>query len=183
MTASAAFGALISESLARTDQPVLTWAMLPVAGALEGACLGAAQALVVRGIVPDVTVWRWTAWTSAGMGLGWIVASLATFGGAEVASVALTAAASGLLLGIVLGAMQGRLLRRSRAAGAWTIANGLGWAGALAISALGAQHISAGEWTLELFGIVALTGTAAGAAAALVTGVTLLGLRPVAPDP
>lgn len=91
-------------------------------GLLAGAILGAAQwlALKPRGVPPS-----WIALTSAAMGIGLLLAALATDAGTSVADVVLT----GVIAGGTVGAAQSFVLGAgTRAAVAWTGGCAAAWA-------------------------------------------------------
>jgi len=78
-------------------------ALMIVAGALEGACLGAMQHVVLRRVLPGVRAVDWIAATSVGFAAGWLVGALASFlePSAEPGPVVVVGLA--LLTGLMLG--------------------------------------------------------------------------------
>jgi hypothetical protein len=55
---------------------IVRFGVLPLAGLVEGAALGLAQAAVLRGRLPDFRPRRWVVATSLGAGLAWVVGML-----------------------------------------------------------------------------------------------------------
>lgn len=159
----------------RPDEVALT---LVVAGGLvEGTALGTLQATVLGRTFPRLRRARYVAATVVVAGLGWAAASAPGVLGEDdgstpgIALVLLGAAALGLAMGAVLGAVQSLALRGAvRHPWRWTGANAAAWPFAMALIFLGATAPGA-SWPagqVVLLGVA--TGAVAGAALGLVTG-------------
>lgn len=109
-----------------------TLALASAAGAIEGACLGAAQGLVLRRSWPRLRVGAWARATMVGGALAWALGMTAGSHGPGAMPplwvVGIVMIASGLVFGGILGAAQAVVLRRhARGAGRWIAANAVGW--------------------------------------------------------
>jgi hypothetical protein len=182
-TVAETFGMAVSAGSARAAGELGTLAglLLVLAGGLaEGTALGLLQGSVLR----DRLGGRRTGWVLATVlvaGLGWAAGSAPaalsgddTGGGPALALVLLGAAAIGLLMGAVLGAVQATVLRHHvRHPWRWSTANACGWAVAMPVVFLGATTAGAGWPWPVVVGYGAATGAVAGAALGAVTGAWL----------
>jgi hypothetical protein len=163
------------------DPPLLT--ALVLAGAVEGALLGGAQAHVLHRWLPQLDVRRWVLLTSLAAAFAWLLGMGAsvtadTWSGWPVAGV--TAAAAVLapaLLGSIGAAQWLELRRHLERAGRWIAVTALAWLLGLGVFFAIAPPL----WQPGQPGpVVALVGLLAGVAMAvtmaLVTGVGLLRL-------
>jgi len=141
VVAGVSYGALIQFGEPTSALALLGFAALAVAlGAVEGAVVGHAQAVVLRRRLPRLR--SWVAATIVGSVIAWTLGVLpSTLGGllsagrtelpAEMpdALQLLLAVPMGLLAGTILSLPQWRILRRSvSGAGWWVPANALAWA-------------------------------------------------------
>lgn len=172
----AAVGAVAADS--EVFVPVLL-----AAGALEGAVLGASQAMVLRRILPPINSAAWIALTSAGAVVAYAI-GLAPSTFAEVwtgwpwpAQALVAALLTVALLGCI-GAAQWLLLRRHlRASGWWIVGTAVGWLVGLGVFLAVAPplwHEGQPVGTAILIGVAA--GVLMAAAMATVTGLTLVAL-------
>ena len=165
---------IVATVYAALDRGVLHWVEIWVlaAGAAEGVCLGAAQAVFLRKAAFSPLAWIALTVLAAATGYG-----LSLVGGAGTASSAsaeepslplllILGAAMGLAMGALLGLPQWVGARKQIAPIPWIAANALGWAPAMAVIMLAATSVER-EWPL---GMVALVGAGAGAAAGLFVG-------------
>ena len=144
------------------------------AGAIEGACLGAAQWLALRHEIPAV---RWVAWmlaTSTGMALGWWAgALLSRFEPAAQPGPALVVAvgaATGAALGLVLGLLQALVLRRHGIRPApYVLLSALAWTLGMAVSFVGAALVPPGDWDARALVLGLATGAAVGTVVGAIT--------------
>ncbi len=139
------------------------------AGAWEGLCLGAAQALILRAL--SVRPGSWIALTvfaaAAGYGLSLVGGAGGAAGSAPSLGVMLgLGAALGAVMGALMGATQWIAARGKLAFFPWIGANALGWAPAMAVIMLAATSVP-GSWPLYC---IALAGAGAGAIAGLLVG-------------
>lgn len=149
-----------------------------LAGTIEGACLGAGQWRVLRGVVPAVGPSAWIAATATGGALAWILGMSA---GPHVPSPlpapwigALVLVLSGLVLGAILGGAQAIVLhRRSGPSARWVIANAVGWMLGLLCVYAGMTLVPDGDLTAGGLAILGLSGAAMAVAPALATGLVL----------
>ncbi|MBA2953708.1 DUF385 domain-containing protein [Nocardioides sp. MAH-18] len=146
-------------------------------GLVEGTALGGLQATVLGRAFPRLRRLRYAAATVLVAGLGWAAASApgVLSGGAAdtppLALVLLGAAALGLVMGAVLGAVQALALRGAvRHPGRWVGANAAAWPLAMTLIFAGATTPGAAwsTWSVVLLGVV--TGAVAGTGLGLVTG-------------
>ncbi len=155
----------------------LAIALQALAGVIIGACLGAAQAPVVRRAYPDLPAAAWIGMTAAA---GYLVALLTNLIFSLLAQYAgsipipvfilLGASVKGIASGLLYGAAQGRVLGRSgvECAG-WTRVVTVGWMlGALLGSMRWMLGLSGGDVSSLLLGGV-LGGAVEGLALGLVT--------------
>jgi len=165
--------AVVATTYAAVDRGLLAGGALPIlaAGAWEGACLGCAQAFVLRRF--HVAASRWIGLTLAGAVLGY---GLSLLGGAgqggeaqaepSLAMMALLGAGLGIVMGAIMGALQALAGRGQLQARRWIAASMAGWAPAMAALMLGAGSVDA---SFSLAGI-ALAGAVSGAVAGLALG-------------
>jgi hypothetical protein len=151
---------------------------LTLAGSLEGAALGYAQARVVTGVLPGLSMRRWILATALGAALAWLAgmggsAAIGAFG-----TAALFLAVPGFALGLpAMGFLQWRTLRdvlpRS---GRWVPVTTGAWLVGVPIPVL-ALGLVPDDWPEAARAVVAvLAAVAMGATVALLTGTTLLHL-------
>ncbi|MBB1253872.1 hypothetical protein H3146_10925 [Streptomyces sp. OF3] len=187
------FPAVVAVALPGVSPPALAGALL-VAGAVEGAVLGAAQAHVLRRALPSVEGVRWIAATAVAALFAWALALTPTVvpggvGGWPAAVLVPAAVVAGLALLLSVGVAQWWVLRpHVPRAWLWIPANAVAWSAGLAMFAL----VSTPLWR-EGQGpvLVALIGVGAGlvmaATFAAVTGWALVRLlrraRQGAPEP
>jgi hypothetical protein len=161
--------------------PAAPWIL--AAGALEGLCVGAAQAVILRQIGIRPLTWIALTVLAAAGGYG-----LSLVGGAGEAGEGPEPNLAMLLgLGGAMGAVMGVVMGAAQLAGAagrlaplrWIGANALGWAPAMAIIMVAATSVQ-GSW--PLYGI-ALAGAGAGAMAGLLVGAATLLALPLSLDP
>lgn len=176
--APALMGAIVGHAAA----PV-AWGALVGAGVVEGAVLGACQAVVLARAVPGVRRRAWIVATASGAGIAWFIGIAPSslhglWSGWPAAVVAVAAAACGMALLCALGVMQWLVLRGHLArAGRWIPATALGWClGLLVFTAIATPLWHEGQSTA---GIVAV-GVAAAVAMAAVVGVVTSRLLPAA---
>lgn len=150
-------------------------------GAIEGACLGIAQGLVLRRVWPALRVGAWAAATMVGGALAWALGMVAgSHGPGEVPApwvVGLVLVGSGLVFGGILGAAQAVVLRRHcDGARRWIGANAVGWMiGLLFVYAGIALTPEPGVSALNVV-VMASSGAAMALTPALLTGWTLRSL-------
>jgi hypothetical protein len=106
---------------------------LLLAGAVEGAFLGAAQAHVLRRALPSLSSRAWVAVTSAAAVVAWLIGLTPVVGGGLLAELAvpigvIAAAVLGSLLLLSIGAAQWTVLRNHVAgAGRWIAVTAVAW--------------------------------------------------------
>jgi hypothetical protein len=165
--------ALVACAYAAVDRGLVATApAILAAGAWEGLCLGAGQALVLARI--GLSPLRWTGLTVAGAVLGY---GLSLLGGAgqggdagpepSIALMALMGAGLGVVMGAMMGAVQALGAGQRLRTGRWILANMAGWAPAMAAIMLGAGSV---DRSFTMAGI-ALTGAGSGAVAGLALGI------------
>ena len=175
-----AFGiAVVATTYSAVDRELLAPAAPWIlgAGAWEGLCLGAAQALILRGL--GVRPLIWTALTVFAAAAGYGLSLLGGAGGAGEGSAPALAmlvglgAAMGAVMGALMGAIQWVGSRGKLAVLPWIGANALGWAPAMAVIMIAATSVP-GAWPLYS---ITLAGAGAGAMAGLLVGAaTMLAL-------
>jgi hypothetical protein len=142
------------------------------AGAWEGLCLGAAQALILRGfgVRPSLWVLLTVLGALAGYALSLVGGAGAggAAGGGEPSTVLLLGlgAAMGVAMGMLMGVLQWVAARDTIALFPWVGANAVGWAPAMATIMLAATSVDR-AWPLH---VITLVGAAAGAIAGLFVG-------------
>jgi hypothetical protein len=147
-------------------------------GLVEGTALGALQATVLGRAFPRLRRLRYAVATVLVAGLGWAAASapgvLGSRGADTTPSLALVllgAAALGLVMGAVLGAVQALALRGAvRHPWRWVGANAAAWPLAMTLIFVGATTPGTTwpTWSVVLLGVA--TGAVAGTGLGLVTG-------------
>lgn len=151
-------------------------ALMIVAGALEGACLGAAQWTVLRRWRPDVPATAWIAATSVGFAGGWLLGALSSYlepAEPRLAIVLAFAALTGVFLGVAVGLAQAVVLwKHGVAVGRWLGLTVLAWGLALPVSYAGLSLLPA-SWNALALAIGLATGAAVGAVVGAVTGAGL----------
>ncbi|GAA0262328.1 hypothetical protein GCM10010492_74250 [Saccharothrix mutabilis subsp. mutabilis] len=153
---------------------------LVLAGCVEGAVLGAAQAHVLRRVVRGFDARAWVVATVLGAGFTWSVAMTAVALGERAARWPLpllvaVAVVAGLPALVAIGFTQWLVLRRSvpRSAG-WIWANGLAWAAALTVFAAFTTPLwRPGQATATVVLVGAAGGVLMAATMAAVTGLAL----------
>jgi len=142
-------------------------ALMVAAGAIEGTCVGVAQWLVLRRVLRGVAGVPWVGATAGGLAIAWTLGALASAvepAAPSTGAVFGFAAASGLVVGVSVGLLQGLVLRRRHLVwGHWVLFNALGWLGAMVVSFLGASGLSPGAYDAGSLALGLMTGAAAGA--------------------
>ena len=172
--------AVVATTYAAIDRghlsPAAAW--IVGAGAWEGLCLGAVQALILRAL--GVRSGIWIALTvlaaAAGYGLSLIGGAGGAGEGSEPAPLVLIAlgAAMGAVMGALMGAVQWIGAHGKLAFLPWIGANALGWAPAMAVIMIAATSVL-GSWPLYC---IALSGAGAGAIAGLLVGAATMLVLP-----
>jgi len=148
--------------------PWLLRGLMVFAGFFEGACVGGAQAAILRQRFPELSAPKFTVATGVGMALGWALGSFVAGGSDDFLSpnlgtMLVFALASGVGLGAILGTAQAMLLRHhTRAARRWIVANVIGWALAMVISYFGTNAMPGGAYGPGALGVLLVTGAAMG---------------------
>jgi hypothetical protein len=163
--------------------PAVVVGTLLAAGAVEGAVLGGAQALVLRRVLPGFSVRRWVLATSVAATLAWAIGVIpmlagdALIGLPAAALIAIATVLGGALL-LTIGTAQWLVLRRYlRRSGSWIAATALAWLGGLAVFAVIASPLwQPGQPVWLVAAIGALAGLAMAAVASAVTGFALVRL-------
>ena len=157
-------------------------------GLVEGSAVGLVQAHFLASWLPTFRKRRYVEVTALAAAVGWYLGMLpsvlvsllgsadktvdaGTSGGPSTAAMALVGVVVGAVMGSAFGGAQAWVLVASVARpGRWVIANGVGWAGAMAIIFAGASGPS-GPWPWQqLMVLGAATGLAAGLVIGGVTG-------------
>lgn len=175
--------AIVATAYAALDRGVLTDTtnVILTAGAWEGLALGTAQAFVLRRL--GVDPFSWIVLTVAGAVTGYGLSIIGGAGSGEESPgaaepalwlMALLGAGLGVVMGLLMGGLQGLAFRGIVTIRRWALANAVGWAPAMAVIII-AAGLPGYAWPLPA---VALLGTASGAIAGLCVGaVTALALR------
>ncbi len=177
LVAAGALNAVLAPRLAaRGAEPWVLFGLMVVAGAIEGACVGAAQWLALRRALPRVRFVEWTLATSMGFAAGWLVGALAAgvepAGEPGAAALVGIAAVSGLLLGAAVGLGQALVLWRwTPRPGRWVGLNAAAWTIGMVVSFLGARVLPAGPYDLGSVALGIATGAGVGVAVGAVTGI------------
>lgn len=159
-------------------------AVFLLAGLLEGTCLGAAQAWVLRRYLPNAIAWIPA--TAGGAllcwGLGMLPSTLMPMlsDGNEpmpepgLGVVMLAAIAMGFALGALLGFVQWFVLKRHlRRAWRWIYGSAIAWALALPLSFIGPSLVQPGDSMGRIVGLAVLSGGGMGAIAGGIGGLAL----------
>ncbi|SPL98875.1 unnamed protein product [[Actinomadura] parvosata subsp. kistnae] len=162
--------------------PLLQGAAIVMAGAVEGAILGLAQAYVLRAALPVIPTRAWVRATAAGAVIAWTVGLLPVVLGERILR---WPPAVLVLLGLTLlgsmGLLQARLLRgQVRKAWRWAVASAGSWLVALGAFALVTTPLwQEGQpgWLVVAIGV--LGGAVMAATAAALTGAAIVCLLPV----
>jgi hypothetical protein len=175
-TAEAAGIAVVATTYAAIDRGLVAHeaAAVLLAGGIEGLCLGAAQARVLRRL--GARAGLWVALTVLGAGLGYGLSLLGRTGAPEEAGpepglwlMALAGAGIGIGMGAVMGAVQAPALPRGIRPWRWIGANVVGWTPAMAVIMLAAS-LAQRSWPLgAVAGLGAVSGALAGGCVALAT--------------
>jgi hypothetical protein len=172
--------AVVATTYAAMDRGLLTGLALPslAAGAWEGACLGTAQALILRRF--RIAAPRWIGLTLAAAVLGY---GLSLLGGAgqggdgqaepSLAMMGLLGAGLGVVMGAMMGTLQALAGRGRLRARRWICANMAGWAPAMAAIMLGAGSVDASFSLACIATAGAVSGAIAGLALGVITGFAL----------
>lgn len=168
--------AAVAAIYAAIDRGILVhaWAWILIAGAIEGFCLGSAQALVLTRA--DVRPAPWIAATVLAAVEGYGLSILGGAGSNDAAADAeppmFVLAGLGVLMGLAMGALMGAaqaIIARGKVPLLhWIAANAFGWALTMPVIMLAATSAER-VWPL---GGVALLGAGAGAAAGLLVAIT-----------
>lgn len=161
-------------------------------GALHGAAVGTAQALVLRRYLHEVRTGRWILATTLGAAAAWTLGILGNllfsrFGPTvespmlNLALVVLALVLGGAVLGAVVGTAQWTVLGHRLSHAAWWIpANAIAWIAGTGVAWLAASRLSVGLAATPLAIGATVAGIGAGLAAGAITGgtlATLLALR------
>ena len=178
LTASGMVGAVLVPLLAEGPAgggTLVLEAMMVLAGALEGTCVGVAQWLVLRRRLP-IAPGRWVAATAGGFATGWLAGGLIATLEPQMAAppgpstVIIVGAFSGLCLGAVVGLLQALVLRGlARPVLPWMLANAAAWASGMVVAYVGASSLGPGAYTLGHLGLAAVTGGLVGLVVGLIT--------------
>jgi hypothetical protein len=188
VTAGEALGfavpAVAGAAVAAADpgRPVVA-AVVLAAGAVEGAVLGTAQALVVRRAIPAVASRDWIRATVAGAVVAWAIGLLPILAGDRLdevpvpLAVALVVVLGGTLV-TAMGAFQARVLARHvPGAGRWVPATALAWLLALGVfMAIATPLWREGQAAPLVAAIGLVAGVAMAATVASVSGAALVRL-------
>ncbi|MFJ8962500.1 hypothetical protein ACIRG5_24240 [Lentzea sp. NPDC102401] len=154
--------------------------VLVLAGVVEGAVLGAAQAVVLRRVDHTLRARRWIGATALAAGFAWAIAMLAVHNGERLnmlplVAVLLVAAVAGSAVLLSLGTAQWFVLRNHFSnAHLWIWANALAWgAGLLVFVAVTTPLWQPGQSTALIALIGVLGGLLMAATMAGVTGAAL----------
>lgn len=159
---------------------LLGFAVILAGGLVEGTALGLAESKVLSGWLTRRGRACWMLVTVILAGVGWAAGSapqtlhpdpVGAGSGPPLLLIIAGASGIGLVMGALLGAAQGAVLRgRVRHPWRWVSANALGWAVAMPVIFVGAGTPSASWPTAAVIAAGAATGALAGAALGLVTG-------------
>jgi hypothetical protein len=167
----------VAGSLARDAAAGTLLVALVMAGSVEGAVLGWAQAHVLRGVVRGFDAVRWIVVTAVAAAVAWLLGMLpSTFVDVWTDwSIPVRVAVAVLLTGALLcsiGVAQWTVLRRYvERAGRWILVTALAWsAGLIAFTAVTSPLWQEGQSTAVIAAIGALGGVVMALTMALVTG-------------
>jgi hypothetical protein len=171
----AAVATLTANSPATVSLPSLL-----LAGAVEGAFLGGAQAHVLRRALPDLPAWRWVAVTSAAATAAWLIGLVpSTLGRVLVGWPVVVRAGifvvGGMALLLSIGTAQWTVLRHHvPRAGRWIGVTAVGWLAGLTAFMLVAPPLWREGQPAALTGAIGvLAGLVMAATVAAVTGLGL----------
>jgi hypothetical protein len=170
--------------------PLATAAIMIGAGTLEGAIVGVAQWLALRGPFPAIGRRGWVGATALGAALAWTLgmlpSTLLSLGGdagsppppgMAAPLFFVLAAGLGVALGPFLGVPQWLILRRHAAgAGLWIPANMLAWGLGMPVVFAAAGNVPEGWPLAAIAALVLATAGAAGAVVGAVHGLALVRL-------
>jgi hypothetical protein len=165
--------------------------LMTIAGAVEGAVLGAAQAHVLRSVLPGFRVRAWVLATAGAAALAWVLGMLpsSTHGWWSTwptPVVIVLAVPTGAALLLSIGTAQALVLPDGTAGSRrWIGWTALGWcAGLLVFVGVATPLWHEGQPRWEVLGIGLVAGAAMAATMAAITGLGMLRLRaPVSPCP
>lgn len=189
VTAAEAAGFLVPAVVGATTThaaPAAGWGGLLLAGAVEGAFLGAAQAWVLGRLVPGLDRRRWVRFTSAAAVAAYALAGVAVWSmtwGTRWAGVVVAAVAGALLLSLG-GAQVVELRRHVPHAGRWVLWTAGAWLLALgAFLGIATPLWHEGQPVALTVAYGALAGVVMAFVQAAVTGWGLVRLLPAPPRP
>jgi hypothetical protein len=170
-------GALLAGDDPSTLVVIASATAMLAAGAFEGACVGFAQWMRLRTVLPGFSRRPWIVATAIGALGAWFLGGLSStvveFETISDAVLIPAAGVGGILAGAILGGAQWVVLRRYVPnAGVWVWANVLGWSVGLAVSFLGVSLTPAEFSPLALL-TIGLTAAATGLTPALATGIVV----------
>lgn len=156
---------------------------LLLAGAAEGAVLGAAQAHVLRRALPGLPPRQWAAATAAGATLAWAISLPLLIAGENLATwpawlIWPVVAVGGTALLLSIGVAQWSVLRRhAPLAGRWIAVTAVAWLAGLTVFMLVAPPLwHEGQAAVTTIAIGVLAGLLMAATVAVITGVGLVRL-------
>ena len=184
MTAAAGAARLADDLQERGHGSALALTVVVAGGLVEGTGLGVLQARALRPLVGRSGGRWWALVTIAVAGVGWAAASAPSVVGSNGTAgndttpplllVLVGAMVLGGVMGAVLGAAQGTVLRRRTSKPwRWVWISALGWAAAMPVIFLGATLPSASTPVAVVLVVAAVTGLVAGTLLGCVTGVLL----------
>lgn len=166
--------AVVGTAYAAIDRGLLSTApgWIIFAGAWEGFCLGGAQAIVLRQL--GASPLYWIVLTVAAAVIGYTLSLAGGAGGADsnaaepsALMLALLGAGFGVVMGLLMGAIQWLAAPVAFPFWLWLVANAIGWGPAMAVIMIAA---TSADRTWPLYAITAM-GAASGAIAGLSVGV------------
>lgn len=174
---------VVAVVLAAAPRPVFAVGLL-AAGAVEGAILGGAQAVVLRRIVPEFPVRPWVVRTSVAAVFAWLIGLLPSTYSDDLATLPMAVLVpvmivAGIALVLAIGVAQRTVLRTTavRAAWRWIPVTAPGWAiGLGAFAAVTSPLWQPGQGPVLVGAIGVLGGLVMAAAMAAVTGAGLVWL-------
>ena len=147
-----------------------------VGTAAQGTLIALVQLIVLRRSFPDVSRPFWVVAGGAGATAAWLagVLSIDVYGATGAAAIVL----SGMVAGLIIGAVQWQVLsRKVEGASLWIPANAVAWTLGLWIILAGAAwQGAADEWMVATIGVLTAIGT--GLAVGALTGLALTRMRP-----
>lgn len=157
--------------------PLVRTTLIVVAGAVEGACLGLAQAYALRMALPRIATRDWARATAQGAAIAWTIGALPMALGESLMSWhPAVLGLLGLTLLAAMGLLQGRLSRRHVRGALWWVAATAGsWLAALAVFMLITTPLwQEGQPVWLVLAIGGLGGAAMALTAAGLTGAVLV---------